>query len=100
MGGLACQPDKRTKGSLQQKNGILKINPSGHKGRNLFLQLQEKGLFLHVVKIQIDMDVKIEDSWKRHIGAEFEKPYFAALAASVYFFGYFPVSPERAELPL
>ena len=83
MGGLACQPDKRTKGSLQQKNGILKISPSGHKGRNLFLQLQEKGLFLHVVKIQIDMDVKIEDSWKRHIGAEFEKPYFAALAAFV-----------------
>lgn len=26
--------------------------------------------------------------------------YFAALAASVYFFGYFPVSPERAALPL
>ena len=26
--------------------------------------------------------------------------YLAALAASVYFFGYFPVSPERAELPL
>ena len=26
--------------------------------------------------------------------------YFAALAASVYFFGYFPVSPERAELAL
>lgn len=26
--------------------------------------------------------------------------YFAALAASVYFLGYFPVSPERAELPL
>ena len=26
--------------------------------------------------------------------------YFAALAASVYFFGYFPVSPERVELPL
>ena len=26
--------------------------------------------------------------------------YLAALAASVYFFGYFPVSPERAELAL
>ena len=26
--------------------------------------------------------------------------YLAALAASVYFVGYFPVSPERAELAL
>ena len=25
------------------------------------------------------MDVKIEDSWKQHIGDEFEKPYFAEL---------------------
>ena len=25
------------------------------------------------------MDVKIDESWKRHIGAEFDKPYFAAL---------------------
>ena len=30
------------------------------------------------------MDVKIDESWKRHIGAEFDKPYFAALAAFVH----------------
>ena len=30
------------------------------------------------------MDVKIEESWKRHIGAEFDKPYFAALTAFVH----------------
>ena len=29
------------------------------------------------------MDVKIDESWKRHIGAEFDKPYFASLAAFV-----------------
>lgn len=29
------------------------------------------------------MNVKIEESWKRHIGDEFEKPYFAQLAAFV-----------------
>lgn len=30
------------------------------------------------------MNVKIEESWKRHIGDEFSKPYFAALAAFVH----------------
>lgn len=30
------------------------------------------------------MNVKIEESWKRHIGGEFSKPYFAALAAFVH----------------
>ena len=29
------------------------------------------------------MEVKIEQSWKEHIGAEFEKPYFARLAQFV-----------------
>ena len=29
------------------------------------------------------MNVKIEDSWRRHIGAEFEKPYFARLTEFV-----------------
>jgi uracil-DNA glycosylase len=29
------------------------------------------------------MDVKIEDSWKARIGAEFEKPYFAQLVQTV-----------------
>lgn len=29
------------------------------------------------------MDVKIEESWKKHIGAEFEKQYFADLTAFV-----------------
>lgn len=29
------------------------------------------------------MNVKIEDSWKKHIGTEFEKPYFTSLAAFV-----------------
>ena len=29
------------------------------------------------------MDVKIDESWKQHIGAEFDKPYFAALTAFV-----------------
>lgn len=29
------------------------------------------------------MDVKIEPSWKEHIGGEFQKPYFAELAAFV-----------------
>ena len=30
------------------------------------------------------MDVKIEESWKRHLEPEFSKPYFAALAAFVH----------------
>lgn len=30
------------------------------------------------------MDVKIEQSWKEHIGQEFAKPYFAELAAFVH----------------
>ena len=30
------------------------------------------------------MDVKIDESWKSRIGAEFDKPYFAALAAFVH----------------
>lgn len=30
------------------------------------------------------MTVKIEESWKQHIGQEFAKPYFAALAAFVH----------------
>lgn len=30
------------------------------------------------------MDVKIEQSWKEHIGQEFTKPYFAELAAFVH----------------
>ena len=30
------------------------------------------------------MDVKIDESWKRRIGAEFDKPYFTALAAFVH----------------
>jgi len=30
------------------------------------------------------MNVKIEESWKRHIGDEFSKPYFADLAAFVH----------------
>lgn len=25
------------------------------------------------------MNVKIDNSWREHIGAEFEKPYFSAL---------------------
>lgn len=25
------------------------------------------------------MNVKIDNSWRKHIGAEFEKPYFAQL---------------------
>lgn len=29
------------------------------------------------------MDVKIEESWKRHIGVEFQKPYFASLTQFV-----------------
>lgn len=29
------------------------------------------------------MNVKIEESWRRHIGAEFDKPYFADLAGFV-----------------
>lgn len=29
------------------------------------------------------MDVKIEEGWKRHLGGEFAKPYFAQLAAFV-----------------
>lgn len=31
------------------------------------------------------MNVKIEESWRRHIGAEFEKPYFARLTEFVRF---------------
>lgn len=30
------------------------------------------------------MNVKIEESWKRHIGAEFSKPYFETLTAFVH----------------
>ena len=30
------------------------------------------------------MDVKIEESWKQHIGGEFEKPYFANLINFVH----------------
>lgn len=29
------------------------------------------------------MNVKIEESWREHLGAEFAKPYFTALAAFV-----------------
>ena len=29
------------------------------------------------------MNVKIEESWRRHIGTEFEKPYFARLTEFV-----------------
>lgn len=29
------------------------------------------------------MDVRIEESWKRHLAAEWQKPYFAALTAKV-----------------
>ena len=29
------------------------------------------------------MNVKIEESWRRHIGAEFEKPYFTRLTEFV-----------------
>src|SRR3989344_3142900 len=29
------------------------------------------------------MNVKLEESWKKHLAAEFEKPYFAELAAFV-----------------
>ena len=29
------------------------------------------------------MNVKIEESWKQHLGAEFDKPYFTALTQQV-----------------
>lgn len=36
-----------------------------------------------IVKKQKSMDVRIEESWKRQLAAEFEKPYFAALTQFV-----------------
>ena len=32
---------------------------------------------------QPTMNVKIEESWKQHLGAEFDKPYFTALTQQV-----------------
>lgn len=61
------------------KNAIISL-----KDKRLALLLRENALFLHVTKPHEHMDVKIEESWRRHIGAEFDKPYFAALAAFVH----------------
>ena len=35
------------------------------------------------VQHSTDMEVKIEESWKKNIGAEFDKPYFANLINAV-----------------
>ncbi len=42
------------------------------------------GYFCILLTNLTTMDVKIDESWKRRIGAEFDKPYFAALAAFVH----------------
>ena len=34
-------------------------------------------------KIVIEMNVQIEETWKGHLGAEFEKPYFVQLTTAV-----------------
>lgn len=63
---------------------IVNVRRVQSKEMRITLHIREKGVFLHSYKQQTDMDVKIEESWKRHIGAEFDKPYFAALTAFVH----------------